>query len=95
MPFFDHMEDESLRSPSDVKTTMMYIYALNRDLVGVEFIKGSGVKLIRIRCRDQPLDWEYTIECKGVTRPSARNPRACCTERNQSSASYADQSNYC
>jgi hypothetical protein len=32
-------------------------------------------------------------ECKGVSGPSVRNPKAWCTDRNQSSASYADQSN--
>jgi len=37
--------------------------------------------LIRIRCRDKPRVRKKIIECKWLSRSSARNPKACYTDR--------------
>jgi hypothetical protein len=50
---------------------------------------------IRIRCRDKPLDRQQAIEYKGVKRLRQEIPRRVIRPGNQSSASYADRSNYC
>lgn len=89
------MENKSLRSPSDVNTTMMYIYALNRDMVGVEFINGSGVKLIRIRCRDQPR-WTGNpqLNAKGLLDLRQEIPRRVMWQKTRTPNHNAGQSNH-
>ena len=93
---------QNLPGHKDVKTTTIHAHVLNPAPVGVrspadsfEPIQGGRVTPIRIRCRDKPLDRQQAIGYKGVNTPSAGNPKACCTDRNPNSASYADQSNYC
>ena len=36
---------------------------------------------IRIRCRAKLLDSRQVIKCEGLNTPSARNPKACYTDR--------------
>jgi len=38
--------------------------------------------LVRIRCRDRPLDRPQTIGYKGVNTPSVKDPAACFTGGN-------------
>jgi len=51
--------------------------------------------LIRIRCRDKPLDSQQAIESRGGSRHLTRNPKACDMDRKSELHIYADQSNYC